>query len=120
VAEIIAKEAKHLYDCKEITGDDLHRILLAIANLFEYLNRRYGDNKDLEEEVTKMTKSLYDPEVERKGIEKITMLLLQQRIKDIPVDFKQKLSKLEGAKLEKIAFNIIDIETLEDLAKYLQ
>jgi hypothetical protein len=71
-----------------------------------------------------MTKSLYDPEVERKGIEKgiekITMLLLQQRIKDIPVDFKQKISKLEGAQLEKIALNIINIETLEDLAKYLQ
>jgi hypothetical protein len=124
VAEAIAKEAKHLYDCKEINGDDLHRILLAIANLFEYLNRRYGGNKDLEEEVTKMTKTLYDPEVERKGIEKgiekITMLLLQQRIKDIPVDFKQKISKLEGAQLEKIALNIINIETLEDLAKYLQ
>lgn len=120
VAEIIAKEAKYLYDCNEINGDDLHRILLAIANLFEYLNRRYGDNRDLEEEVTKMTKTLYDPEVERKGIEKITMLLLQQRIKDIPVDFKQKISKLEGAQLEKIALNIINIETLEDLVKYLQ
>ena len=128
MAEIIAKEAKYLYDCKEITGDDLHRILLAIANLFEYLNRRYGDNRDLEEEVTNMTKTLYDPEVERigmekgmeKGIEKITMLLLQQRIKDIPLDFKQKISKLEGAQLEKFALNIINIENLEDLAKYLQ
>ena len=60
-----------------------------------------------------MTKTLYDPEVERKGIEKgieKIMLLLQQRIKDIPVDFKQKISKLKERNL-KIALNIINIET---------
>jgi predicted transposase/invertase (TIGR01784 family) len=70
VTETIAREGKQLYDDREINGDDLHRILLAIANLFEYLNQRYGDNELLEEEVRKMTKSLYDPVVEEKGIEK--------------------------------------------------
>ena len=45
-------------------------MLLAIQNLIEYLNRNYIDDEDLEKEVNIMTKSLYDSEVEKKGIEK--------------------------------------------------
>ena len=45
-------------------------MLLAIQNLIEYLNRNYIDDENLENEVNIMTKSLYDPEVEKKGIEK--------------------------------------------------
>ena len=55
-----------------------------------------------------------------KGIEKIIMLQLEQRIKEIPSEFKQKISKLEEAQLEKIALNMVNIERLEDLAQYLQ
>ena len=44
-------------------------IILAIQNLTEYLNRNYISDKNLEEEVSIMTKSLYDPEVEKRGIE---------------------------------------------------
>ena len=69
MAEIVAKEGKELYDKGEIDGEDLHRILLAIGNLFEYLNKKYGDNEKLNEEVASMTKTLYDPVVEEKGIE---------------------------------------------------
>ena len=69
MAEIVAKEGKELYDKGEIDGEDLHRILLAIGNLFEYLNKKYGDNENLNEEVASMTKTLYDPVVEEKGIE---------------------------------------------------
>ena len=46
-------------------------IILAIQNLIEYLNRNYISDKNLEEEVSIMTKSLYDPEVEKRGIEKV-------------------------------------------------
>ena len=46
-------------------------IILAIQNLTEYLNRNYIDYENLEEEVSIMTKSLYDPEVEKRGIEKV-------------------------------------------------
>ena len=46
-------------------------IILAIQNLTEYLNRNYISDKNLEEEVSIMTKSLYDPEVEKRGIEKL-------------------------------------------------
>ena len=45
-------------------------MLLAIQNLIEYLNRNYIDDENLEKEVNIMTKSLYDPEVEKKEIEK--------------------------------------------------
>lgn len=51
-------------------GGDFHSMLLAIQNLIEYLNRNYIDDENLEKEVNIMTKSLYDPEVEKKGIEK--------------------------------------------------
>lgn len=45
-------------------------MLLAIQNLIEYLNRNYFNDDKLEEEVITMTKSLYDPEVEKQGIQK--------------------------------------------------
>ena len=51
-------------------GGNFHSMLLAIQNLIEYLNRNYIDDENLEKEVNIMTKSLYDPEVEKKGIEK--------------------------------------------------
>lgn len=70
LAQTVANESKSLYDQEIIDGEDLHKILLAIGNLFEYLNDKYGDDKKLNEEVLKMTKTLYDPEVEKKGIEK--------------------------------------------------
>ena len=67
LAQVIAQESKNLYDQEIIDGDDLHKILLAIGNLFEYLNDKYGDDETLNEEVVKMTKTLYDPEVEKKA-----------------------------------------------------
>ena len=63
-AQIVANESKTVYEEEKINGEDLHKILLAVSNLFEYLN-----NTKLSEEVLKMTKTLYDPEVEKRGIE---------------------------------------------------
>ena len=59
-----------LFEQDEILGEDFHSMLLAIQNLIEYLNKNYIEDENLEEEVNIMTKSLYDPEVEKKGIEK--------------------------------------------------
>ena len=70
LATKLAKESKELFEQDEILGDDFHSMLLAIQNLIEYLNRNYIDDENLENEVNIMTKSLYDPEVEKKGIEK--------------------------------------------------
>ncbi|MGL5354816.1 MAG: hypothetical protein ACRDA5_16110 [Clostridium sp.] len=70
LASKLAKEAKQLLDEDEILADDFHMMLLAIQNLIEYLNRNYFNDERIEKEVNTMTKTLYDPEVERKGIEK--------------------------------------------------
>ncbi|WP_243430956.1 hypothetical protein [Clostridium botulinum] len=70
IALKIANESKNLFDDNEIVGEDFHKMLLAIQNLIEYLNRNYFNDDRLEEEVSTMTKTLYDPEVEKRGIEK--------------------------------------------------
>ena len=66
----IAKQSAILFEDDEILGEDFHKILLAIQNLIEYLNRNYMNDENIENEVTTMTKTLYDPEVEKRGIEK--------------------------------------------------
>ena len=76
----MANESKELFDSQEILGEDFHKILLAINNLIEYLNRNYLNDDRLEEEVNTMTKTLYDPEVEKRGIEKGLQQGLQQGI----------------------------------------
>ena len=48
----------------------MHETFLAIGNLFEYLNDKYGDDKKFNEDVLELTKILYDSEIEKRGIEK--------------------------------------------------
>lgn len=69
LATKLANESRNLFCDNEILGEDFHKMLLAIQNLIEYLNRNYFNDDKLEEEVITMTKSLYDPEVEKKGVE---------------------------------------------------
>lgn len=63
----LAKELAILFEEDEILGEDFHKMLLSIQNLIEYLNRNYMNDENIEGEVTKMTKTLYDPEVEKRG-----------------------------------------------------
>ena len=70
LAEKLANESKDLFDKDEILGEDFHKMLLAIDNLISYLNRNYLNEDKLENEVNIMIKTLYDPEVEKRGIEK--------------------------------------------------
>ena len=63
----LAKELAILFEEDEILGEDFHKMLLSIQNLIEYLNRNYINDENIEGEVTKMTKTLYDPEVEKRG-----------------------------------------------------
>ena len=70
LATKLSKEYAQLFENDEIFGEDFHKMLLAIQNLIEYLNRNYLNDDNIEKEVTTMTKTLYDPEVEKKGIEK--------------------------------------------------
>jgi hypothetical protein len=66
----LAKEISELNNIKEIMDNDFNSMLVAIQNLMAYLNRNYCKNENIEEEVSKMLKSFYDPAVEQKGIEK--------------------------------------------------
>ena len=63
----LAKELAILFEEDEILGEDFHKMLLSIQNLIEYLNRNYMNDENIDGEVTKMTKTLYDPEVEKRG-----------------------------------------------------
>lgn len=70
LANKLAKESAVLFEEDEILGEDFHKMLLAIQNLIEYLNINYINDDNIEKEVSTMTKTLYDPEVERRGVEK--------------------------------------------------
>lgn len=70
LASKLVYDSKVLFESDEILGEDFHKMLLAIQNLIEYLNRNYLNDEKLEDEVIKMTKTLYDPEVEKRGIER--------------------------------------------------
>jgi len=66
----LGKEIKWLIQEHELEGEDVHKIALAMTNLTEYLNSKYIKDEDFDKEVIMMTKTLYDPIVEGKGIEK--------------------------------------------------
>ena len=139
-AEKIAKEARNLYEKEEITGEDFHKVLLAIDNLFKYLNRKYGDNKNLEEEVYVMTKTLYDPVVEEKAkiqgkkegkkegikegkkeelIETVKIQLEKKFNTELSANIKEGIKTADIDSLAKIRDNIFDIGSLEEVKKIL-
>lgn len=95
IASKIAKESKELFEKDEIVGEDFHKMLLAIQNLVEYLNRNYFNDEKIEEEVNTMTKTLYDPEVERKGIEKGLKEAILDSLSDISIPDKALIEKIE-------------------------
>jgi len=83
IADIIGKEASSLFDAGEITGDDLHKILLANANIFEYLNDKYTQISELNKEVESNMKTLYDPAVAKRVTKEVTKEVTEKKaIKD--------------------------------------
>ncbi|MBZ9614671.1 RpnC/YadD family protein [Clostridium estertheticum] len=105
ISETISKEGSQLFNNAEIDGDDLHRILLAVANLFEYLNTKYGDDEKLNEEVRNMTKTLYDPAVEQRGIKKGIEQGIEKGIEKGDIRAREEMVKemlLDGESIVKI------------------
>ena len=100
LAEKLMNDSKDLFDRDEILSEDFHKMLLAIDNLISYLNRNYLKEDKLEDEVNIMIKTLYDPEVEKRGIEK---------------------GKIEGKMEEKLqnARNLLDVLDDEIIASKL-
>ena len=88
-------------------------MLLAIQNLIEYLNRNYIDDENLEKEVNIMTKSLYDPEVEKKGIEQGIEQGIEKNQTEIVLNMLG-----EGRDEATISrFTKIDIEKVKEIIK---
>ena len=94
-------------------GGDFHSMLLAIQNLIEYLNRNYIDDENLEKEVNIMTKSLYDPEVEKKGIEKGIETGIEKNQAEIVLNMLGE--GLDEATISR--FTKIDIERVREIIK---
>ena len=94
-------------------GGDFHSMLLAIQNLIEYLNRNYIDDENLEKEVNIMTKSLYDPEVEREGIEKGIEKGIERNQVEIVLNMLGE--GLDEATISR--FTKIDIERVREIIK---
>ena len=121
LAEKLANESKELFDQDEILCEDFHSMLLAIQNLIEYLNRNYIDDENLEEEVNIMTKSLYDPEVEKKGIEKGIEQGIKQGMKEATEKKEVEIvlnMLVEGLDEETISkFTKIDIQKVKEIIK---
>ncbi|MDD2511212.1 MAG: hypothetical protein PHP26_08800 [Syntrophomonas sp.] len=103
IVENISRETVRLFQAKEIDGEDLHKILLANAELFRYLNSRYVKDEKLNEEVLSMAKTLYDPVVEArgkiKGKREIARKLLQKKMS---IDEIKEITDLSDKEIEKI------------------
>ena len=94
-------------------GGDFHSMLLAIQNLIEYLNRNYIDDENLEKEMNIMTKSLYDPEVEKKGIKKGIEKGIEKNQVEIVLNMLGE--GLDEATISR--FTKIDIEKVREIIK---
>ncbi|MEG2917844.1 MAG: hypothetical protein RR891_06230 [Clostridium sp.] len=84
----------------KILGEDFHKMLLGIQNLIECLNRNYSNDEILEEEVNTMTKTLYDPEVERRAKIEVAKNLLDI-LDDETISAKTDISVKEVAKMRE-------------------
>ena len=121
LATKLANESKELFEQDEILGEDFHSMLLAIQNLIEYLNKNYIEDENLEEEVNIMTKSLYDPEVEKKGIEKGIEQGIKQGMKEgtekkeVEIVLNMLGEGLDEATISK--FTKIDIQKVKEIIK---
>jgi hypothetical protein len=123
------QQDKETVKLEEIFDEDLHKMLLAVQNLIEYLNNKYGFDKTIEEEVNYMTKTLYDPLVEQrgekrgeiKGRQNAILELLQERFNppiQVIEDIKGKLSQVTSLDtingLFKEAIRCAELESFTD------
>lgn len=95
LARELAKTSVELQDDHEIISEDLHKILIAINNLVEFLNRNYIKDDTLEEEVKQMTRTLYDP-VMLKAFEEQAMQVAEERVTQAKEEAKEE-GKIESA-----------------------
>lgn len=106
----LAKEISELNNEKEVLDNDFNSMLVAIQSLMAYLNQNYCKNENIEEEVSKMIKSFYDPAVEKRGVEKGIEEGRREGRKD---GLLQGLEKLLGIKFSDTSY-MSKIKEIED------
>lgn len=120
MATEIATTSSELFYDNKILGEDMHKMLLAIQNLIEYLNKNYINDRILEEEVNVMTKTLYDPvvaETARKdGMQAGMQVGIRLGVEENKIKNARNLLNLLDD--DSIAKSIeLDIETVKSLRK---
>lgn len=142
VVENTLKAIDRAYNEEKININDYNEMNVVIENLSSYFIEMYGKYGDIDKEVSNMVKTFYDPNVEKRGIEKGMEKGMEQgqkkakeeeRIKDIErvkklinkkfgsVNEKLRV-KIENADIDHLGLvmeNILDVETIEDIEKYL-
>ncbi|TZE80252.1 hypothetical protein [Calorimonas adulescens] len=127
-----------LHDRKEIFTGDLKRILDVLVNITGYLYSKYGEYRKIDEEVTIMIKTLYDPAIKEEGIKEgikkgIKKGRIEGRIKKaqenilnaikarfdtVPDDLKNKILKIKDeAKLDEILVAVIKSNSIDEVYK---
>ncbi len=135
VAEVL-NILSRLYDQQEIFTGDLKRILDVLVNINDYLYSKYGKYSDIDEEVTAMIRTMYDPKVKeegkiegiKEGIERGRIRKAQENILDaikakhdtIPDDLKQKISTIKDeSKLDDILVTVIKSDSIADIYRMI-
>lgn len=77
-------------------------MLIAIKSLVEYFKDNYIDDETLIEEATRMIKTLYDPEVARKAMEKGIEKGIEQGIEKGKIECAKRMLEL-GVDIEIVA-----------------
>jgi len=118
------------YEDGKIEISDYDVMNTVIENLNCYFADMYGKYGEIEEAIREMVKSFYDPKIEERGMEKEreksrlkdverVLKLLEKKFKDVDAAIKEKVTKSHSDKLNLIIENILDIESLEEVKKYL-
>ncbi|MBZ9633429.1 hypothetical protein [Clostridium sp. FP1] len=123
MAFLVAKEVKELNSNNEILDEDLHKMLLAVQNLIEYLNTNYGIDNKIEEEVSDMTKTLYDPVVAEAATKtakiESALKVLNSLFGEIPQEYVEKISNATIETIDDIFVNLGKIKEIKEIEKFL-
>lgn len=98
----IGSESTELLNKEAIEFEDYEKMLIAIKSLVEYFKDNYIDDETLIEEADKMIKTLYDPEVARKAMEKGMARGIEKGIEKGKIEYAKRMLEL-GVDIEIVA-----------------
>ncbi|MDI6602301.1 MAG: hypothetical protein QME46_11100 [Thermoanaerobacteraceae bacterium] len=125
---------KKLHDEKEIPIKDFGRILDVLVNVTSYLYSKYGEYRKIDEEVTIMIKTLYDPAIKEEGIkegikegirkgrigkaQENILNAIKAKFDTVPDDFKNKILKIDDeAKLDEVLIEVVKSSSIDEVYK---